>query len=415
LVLLTELRRVAVDDARGRRARLLDLTIDLSADVHPPVTGLLLRGRDGPVGLPWSAVTRADWPARRLTVADLAAAGPVDRGELSGATWLERDVLDAMVIDLRRRQAMRADDLWLEEAGGRLRLQGVELGARAVVRRLARGLLGGGAGPTLLDWGDVLFLRGDPGAPALSRGCGEQVARLPAAAIAHLADALPYLHAAELLTALPDPLAADVLEATGPERQVQVVDELAEERVVRLLALMAPDVAADLVGRLDPEQAKRHLDRLPAPHGERILDLLRYPEDTAGGIMTNDAVVAAADLTIAAARRALRDHLREPDFIYFVYVVDDERSRVLRGVITLRDLLVGDDDARLAELMRQPVVTIQPLEPAARAARLVIDSHLAALPVVAPDGRLLGAVTVDAAVAQVAPRSWGSQAPRVFS
>jgi CBS domain-containing protein len=415
VVLLSELCRFALVDEHGRRAHLLDVIADLSADAHPPVAGLLLRRPDGRATLPWAAVVRADWRARRLAVADLGAARPVDRRDLLEATLLRRDVLDAMVIDLRGRQTMRANDLWLGAEAGLLRLRGVDVGAWAVVRRLAPGLLGRGAGRALLDWGDAEFLRGDPGAPASGRTYRRQIVRLPAAAIAHLGDALPYLHAAELLTLLPDPLAADVLEATGPERQVQVIGELTEEQAVRLLGLMAPDVVADLAGRLDPDRARRYLDRLPAPQGERVLELLRYPEDTAGGVMTNDAVVAAAELTVAGARRALRDRLREPDFIYFVYVVDDDRTRLLRGVITLRDLLVADDDARLADLMRPPVVTIDPLEPAERAALRVIDSHLAALPVVAADGRLLGAVTVDAAVAQVAPRSWGSQAPRVFS
>src|SRR5216683_1298079 len=54
------------------------------------------------------------------------------------------------------------------------------------------------------------------------------------------------------------------------------------------------DIAADLVGRLDTPLAQCYLNRLPKPHSERIVDLLRYPEDTVGGIMTNDLVTVPA-------------------------------------------------------------------------------------------------------------------------
>jgi magnesium transporter len=107
--------------------------------------------------------------------------------------------------------------------------------------------------------------------------------------------------------------------------------------------------------------------------------------------------------------------MRGPDFVYFVYVVDDEETCRLRGVLSLRDLLVAEDTRLVEEVMVPAPVTVPALEAADIAAQRVIDSHLAALPVVGHDGRLLGAVTVDAAVARVAPLAWRMQAPRVFS
>jgi magnesium transporter len=87
----------------------------------------------------------------------------------------------------------------------------------------------------------------------------------------------------------------------------------------------------------------------------------------------------------------------------------------LQGLISIRNLITADDDERLEEIMDPYVTTLNPLAQAEEAAYRVIDSHLAALPVVGDEGQLLGVVTVDAAVAQVAPPSWSAQAPRVFS
>ena len=147
----------------------------------------------------------------------------------------------------------------------------------------------------------------------------------------------------------------------------------------------------------------------------RIVDLLRYPPDTAGGIMTNQLPLLPATLTVAAAREVLRDQLTAPDFVYYIYVVDDLAGGHLQGVVTLREFVLAKDEQLIADVMRAEVAALDPLQPAIEAARRVAEIHLAAMPVVGKDGRLLGAVTIDAAIGQIAPAGWGQQTPRVFS
>ena len=213
-----------------------------------------------------------------------------------------------------------------------------------------------------------------------------------------------------------DPLAARTLELMSPERQLQVFEELDEGEALGLLALMSPDEAADLVGRLETDQARRHLERLPRRKSAAVVELLRYPEDTAGGVMTNDVAFVASSLTAREARERLRGRLKETDFALLVYAVEDEERRRLRGLLSLRNLIVADDDARVEDFMDPYVTTLSPLEEAGAAARRVINSHMPALPVVGEDKRLLGVVTFEAAVMRAAPASWRAQAPRrVFS
>src|SRR5205085_11244403 len=104
--------------------------------------------------------------------------------------------------------------------------------------------------------------------------------------------------------------AADTLEVMRPERQVRIFGEFDEQRRTRLLELMAPDTAADLLGRLGPDTAKENLEHLPTAARDKILELLRYADDTAGGIMTNDIVIVEADLNVGQARSALREPLQ---------------------------------------------------------------------------------------------------------
>jgi magnesium transporter len=318
-------------------------------------------------------------------------------------------------VDVALRHTMRANDLWLRESDGQLALVGADISAWAVLRRVGRGLLGRGAERALLDWQDLEFLRGHPDLARENRDYHHRITQLQPPEIAHVLDELPYLHAAELLSIIPDPLAADTLEAMSLGRQAQVVDELDDDQVARLLELMAPDAAADLLGGIDPARVENLLRPLGEAQRNRVLDLLRFPPDTAGGIMTNQLPVLPATLTVAAARQVLQDQLAGPDFVYYIYVVDDLDSGRLQGVVTLREFVLAKDDQLVAEVMRGQVSTLDPIQPAVDAARRVADQHLAAMPVIARDGRLIGAVTIDVAIGQLAPGRWGQQAPRIFS
>ena len=394
----------------------MDLGVALLDADYPPVTRLFfLNEANKKRSLPWDQVNDVELKARRISVRDLKAAQRESTDSIAKEVLLGDDILDALVLDLQNRRATRANDLWLEKERDQLLLRAADTSVGAILRRLTRGRYGRVAKSALYDWKYVEFLRGDPDAVRNGEGYHLRVARLPPGEIARLTDMLPYLHAAELITLLPDAKAVDTLEALSPERQLQVFEELKEEQAIALLTLMAPDIAADLVGRLPTRIMRRYLNKLPEAQSERLIELLRYPEDTVGGIMTNDVVCARASLTVAKARETLSEPLKKPDFVFFIYIVDKENSRRLRGVISLRDLITADDKQRLEEIMDPYLTTLNPLSPATEAAYRVLDSHMAALPVVGDEGQLLGIVTVDAAIAQVAPESWRAQAPRIFS
>jgi CBS domain-containing protein len=415
MVILSELLRFRLTDGK-ERGKLADLAVAILDEDYPPVTHLYYRVNGGFHALPWEEVVGIDWRGREIKVGNLEAGAAVTPEEVAGMVLLGRDVLDALLLDLQNRRAARANDLWLEEEKGRLLLKAADTTATGVLRRLSRGRYGGWVNKKALsDWRYMEFLRGDPQAVRNGAGYHLRITRLPPGEIAHLAELIPYLHAAELITLLPERLAANTLDVMLPERQLQIFEELDEAQGLALLGRMSPNIAADVIGRLETSMARRYLNGLPLPKSEQIVELLRYPEDTVGGIMNNEVVAAPAHLTVAEAREVLQEPLREPAFVQFVYVINDEKERQLKGVVSLRDLLVASELLTLEQVMKPYLVTLQPLEAARTAAYRVIDSSLAALPVVGDGGRLLGAVTVDAAVSLVAPPSWSAQAPKVFS
>jgi CBS domain-containing protein len=413
MLALSELLRFRVAGADGRVSRLVDLVIGPLDREYPLVTHLIQRSNQhGEEALPWSAVKSVNWAGRRI---HLETSHPMEAEELGQAVRLERDVLDALIINLQNRRVTRANDLWLDHEDGHLRLAAADTSPQAILRRLAGGCYRGINRDAIYDWKYIEFLRGDPQAVKAGAGYHRRISYLPPGEIAHLAAAMSYLHAAELLELLPEHLAADTLEVMSPERQLQVFEELDEDRAIQLLTHMAPDLAADIVGRLETRLAVRYLNRLPRESGGRIVKLLRYPENSVGGIMANDMVTVSPQTTVGQARDILREKLKQPDFVYFLYVVEDDPPHKLRGVISLRQFLLAEDHQIMQEIMNPYLLTLSPWDVPQAAAYRLLNSQLAAMPVVGGEGQLLGVVTIDAAVSQVAPRSWRSQAPRVFS
>lgn len=361
MVMFSQLRRFKLTDEQGRQARLMDLSVALLASDYPIVTRLyFLKANRQRHSLSWDSVRSVDWPGRLIKVSDLEKSVGESTDSMAEEVLLGDSILDALVLDLQNRRATRANDLWLEEENDQLLLRAADAGFHAMLRRLTGGRYGRITKDALYDWKYVEFLRGDPKAVRSEAGKHLRISRLPAGEIARLTDALPYLHAAELITLLADPKAADTLEAMTPERQLQVFEELEEDQALRLLALTAPDIATDLVARLQTQTMRRYLERLPRKQAERIIELLRYPENTVGGIMTNDVVYACGNLTVVEAREQLRATLEDPDFVFLIYIVDDENSRRLRGVLSLRDLITRPDDEKLEEIMDPYVITSQP-------------------------------------------------------
>jgi CBS domain-containing protein len=415
MLMLSKIRRFVLEDAKGNYFPLIDFGIDISQD-YPFVTHLYVSDPDRMWRrVDWNHVKAIDPTKSRFLVSDFDSALKTDPQSLIGEVLLLRDTLDALILDLLGRTTTRASDLCLELEDNRLRVTGVDVGFEAMLRRITLGYYRRINQKSLIDWRYVEFLRGDPKAVKSGARYRMLIKRLPAGEIAQLASYLPYLHIAELLTLLPNPKAADVLEALPIERQIQVIEEFDEQQAVELLALMSPDLAADLIRRLQTGTTKRYLEMMPKRQSDRIIELLCYPEDSVGGVMVNDIVWARGELTVAEARQLLRERLREPDLFSLIFLVDDDENRKLRGVLSLRHLLTESDEQKLQDLMDPYVETLSPLDKAQDGAYRIIGAQHTAMPVTDSNGKLLGAMTIDAAITQIAPQNSNLQTVRIYS
>src|SRR5262245_33598332 len=146
MVMFSELLRYRLRDTRNAQTQLVDLAVDLSAGEYPVVTSVLFGSDEQPRAVAWEAIVSIDARTRHIHVdPQLSAARALPPEELASSALVKRDMMDALVVDVPRRQTMRANDLWFEESNGQLLLKAVDIGAWAMMRRLARGLLGQGS------------------------------------------------------------------------------------------------------------------------------------------------------------------------------------------------------------------------------------------------------------------------------
>ncbi len=197
-----------------------------------------------------------------------------------------------------------------------------------------------------------------------------------------------------LVEFLPAELAADALsEMEEVERPGELLVQLEPDRIGSIVEEMADDDAADIIGDLEPRDQERILSSLSAPDASEIEELLGYPEESAGGIMTHDVLAVGSELTATEAIREVRRQAQEDIDFYTIFVTDADD--VLRGVVSLQDLVISDPETRIADITEEPMAVVRVDDDQEDVGRLLARYNIPSIGVVDPAGRLVGRVTFD--------------------
>lgn len=186
---------------------------------------------------------------------------------------------------------------------------------------------------------------------------------------------------------------AEIFQNFEIEEQEEYISEMEPPYAAEMLAEMYADDAVDVLNELNPEQIASYLTIMDDDAAGEIKELLHYEEKTAGSIMTTEFVAIRAHQTVKRAMQILRQEAPEAETIYYVFVVDQQKRLV--GVISLRDLIIAEDDVLIEDIMNERVVSISVGEDQEEAARLMRDYDFLALPVLDFQQHLLGIITHD--------------------
>ena len=225
---------------------------------------------------------------------------------------------------------------------------------------------------------------------------------------AHLSNALEKMHAAEVAQIfshlLPEERLAAFRLVPGGEHRAEVLTECDPHIVRELLEPIPNDEIVALLSKLNTDDVRYLLEMLPEERSAEVMHLLgaretevfegvmAYPPDTAGSIMTDAFVALPEGLTVEQAIAEVRK-ASEAEYVFYVYVVDEDRN--LRGVISLRQLLLASPSKRLSEVMTPNAWRVNVHADQEHVAQLISRYNILAIPVVDDAGALVGIVTVD--------------------
>ncbi len=195
---------------------------------------------------------------------------------------------------------------------------------------------------------------------------------------------------------LPKELAAETFIEMDPEEQELLIRGFSDAELKDVVDELYVDDAVDLIEEMPANVVKRILKSADPEMRRTINELLNYPEDSAGSIMTTEYVSLRPEMTAEEAIKRIRRGAVDKETIYTCYVTD--KNRKLVGYVTLKSLLLAEDDTQITEIMGTDTISVTTTDDQEEVANTFSKYDLSALPVVDKEARLVGIVTVDDAI-----------------
>ena len=195
---------------------------------------------------------------------------------------------------------------------------------------------------------------------------------------------------------LPKELAAEVFVELESDSQEMLINGFSNTELKEVLDELYLDDAVDIVEEMPASVVIRILDKATPEMRKSINEILQYPEDSAGSIMNMEFLSLKKDMTVEDAFKRIRRIGGELETINILYVTDPTRH--LLGVLSVRDLLLAEEDDLIQDIMDPNVVSVNTMDDKEDAAQALSKYDFLAMPVVDKEQRLVGIVTVDDAM-----------------
>lgn len=396
-VYLSEILKKDVVDQFGRKiGALWDLSIVPGAEL-PSITRLILRKGRQLFEVPVQSLQHFN---RSVITVDLSETSPETYSFKEGDILVRKHILDKQIVDVNGAKVVRVNDLKLGDADGTVCVVGIDVGPNGILRRIDGGSLIQKAleafnkpiKETIIGWNYLQTM--DPQLRHLTLNVAKkQLGELHPSDLAQILTEVAPDEGTEILASVDEELAGEALHEVPDEVRDKILKEMDKELISGILEEMPPDEAADILGDMPEETSEELLSLMEKEDAEEVKDLLSYEEDTAGGLMTSEFLDFTPDMTIDQTMTDIRLLVPDVDFIYYIYVVDDDDH--LLGVVTLKRLLTSPLFKTLQEVMTQNVKSVHFDTGRKDIAEMISKYDIIALPVVDDDNKILGIITVD--------------------
>ena len=215
--------------------------------------------------------------------------------------------------------------------------------------------------------------------------------------VAGLFDGLEEKQIPVMFRLLPKEQAAETFVEMEPEAQQLLIQGFSDNELREVLDELYVDDAADLVEEMPANVVRRILTQADPEMRSSINQILRYPENSAGALMTMEYVSLRPDMTVEESILRIRRQGVDKETIYTCYVLSADRT--LQGIVTVKDLLLAEsDDTEIKEIMTENVISVTTQDDQEEVAKMFSKYNFLALPVVDTETRMVGIVTFDDAM-----------------
>jgi Mg/Co/Ni transporter MgtE len=243
-----------------------------------------------------------------------------------------------------------------------------------------------------IGWHFVNPLDGNASGLTLSMA-REQLAEMHPADLAEIIANIPTGSIQGVLNSLDHETAGEAIHELEPELRTRVISQLDSEHASDILEEMPPDEAADVLGDLPEDKAQELLGLMDKEEADELQELMEHEDDTAGGLMNHEFIAITADTTVNDAFEAIKRQAEDVETIYYAYVLDVEERLV--GVVSLRELLIGNPGQPVSEIMSENLKTVDIETEPNEILALLAKYDLIAIPVLDEEGKMAGVITID--------------------
>lgn len=214
--------------------------------------------------------------------------------------------------------------------------------------------------------------------------------------IAEFIDELDSENACLAFRLLPKAIATDVFAELDSEVQEHIINGMSDSDLQYIIEDLSIDDAVDMLEELPPAMVVRVLENATADTRKQINEILKYPENSAGSIMTVEFIGLKKTMTVKEAFDYIRKYGTDKETIYTCYVMGD--YRVLEGVVTVKEMLMSSYEVLIEEIMDTKVIKADTLDHREDIVKIFNKYGFLSVPVVDHDNRLVGIVTIDDAM-----------------
>lgn len=388
------------DSADVTVGRLKDIMIQPSVGTYAPLLFLFVIGsKKQELYIPFTHVSNIS--PSEITLNKVASNIPTKK-PIGHFVYLDKDLVDEQIVDVDGARVVRVNDLKLGVFNDEDCLLGIDVGFKAILRRLGLAWLVGDAFQSqLIDWRKAQQVKGALQVDTLS----DDLIRLHPADLANIIEDLSTKHGARLVTSLDEDTAAQVLEELDPRLQKIMIGRLGPEKTANILEKMSTDEVTDLIKMLPVKQAEEVLKVLPGVKLDNVEKLLHYKDDTAGGLMTTDMIRAEPNWTVKQTMEEIKQHSKTMRSLLYVYVVDEKNT--FMGAISMRRLLLAEPKQKIGTLVPNdhPMAALLVQHSIRDIVRIMTKYDLYTAAVLDPENKLLGMVTIDDVMRHLHPEA----------